>query len=129
MILGNAASAYHAQLGHFPDGLQELADFCSQNPTLCTLDAALASGTDGSTNYYVGTANGGIWTVEAEPDCVGITGSTTVVLKLSQKSLRFPIREPITLRQASYDKAPPQRSVHLRRKTLASEFCQQAPAG
>ena len=83
LILGNAASAYHAQLGHFPDGLQELADFCAQNPTLCTLDAALASGADGSTNYYVGTANGGIWKVEAEPDCVGITGSTTVVLELS----------------------------------------------
>src|SRR5688500_11749770 len=42
MIIGNAASAYHAQLGHFPDRLRELADFCSQNPTLCTLDAAVA---------------------------------------------------------------------------------------
>ena len=84
MILANAASAYHAQVGHFPDGLKDLADFCSQHPTLCSLDEALASGTDGSTNYNVGTTNGGIWKVEAEPDCPGITGSTTLVLELSR---------------------------------------------
>ena len=83
LILGNAASAHHAQLGHFPNGLQELADFCSQNPTLCTLDSELTSGEDGSYSYYVGSANGGVWKVEAEPTCPGITGTGTWILDVT----------------------------------------------
>jgi prepilin-type N-terminal cleavage/methylation domain-containing protein len=82
-VLVSAASAYHAQRGEFPESLQELSDFCSLNPTLCTLDAKLASGKDGSYTYYVGSASGGIWNVEAEPDCPGITGAGTWVLDVT----------------------------------------------
>lgn len=81
--LGAAATQHHIQTGAFPRTLQELATFCSQNPTLCTIDAQLAQGKDGSNTYYVSSASGGVWNVEVEPDFPGITGSTSFLLQLS----------------------------------------------
>lgn len=83
-ILANAAIQHHEQRGSFPESLPALADFCSQNPTLCTLDSPLAQGKDGSNTYYVSSLGGGVWKVEVEPDSPGITGETSFELLLSR---------------------------------------------
>jgi prepilin-type N-terminal cleavage/methylation domain-containing protein len=85
-ILASGARAFHVQTGQFPSGLQELSDFCAQNPTLCTLDAQLSTGKKDGSTYYVGTGNGGIWNVQVEPDFPGLTGSTSFLFELSRDS-------------------------------------------
>ena len=84
--LATGARAFHVQTGRFPNNLQEFANFCSQNPTLCTLDAALATGRKNGSTYYISTGNGGIWTVQVEPDFPGITGSISFLFELSRNS-------------------------------------------
>lgn len=84
LILANAAIQHHVQRGVFPESLQALADFCSRNPTLCTLDSPLDLGKDGSHTYYVSSAAAGVWKVEVEPDFPGITGETSFELQLSR---------------------------------------------
>ena len=84
-ILATAATQHHVHKGAFPESLQALADFCSQNPTLCTLDSPLAQGRDGSHTYYVSTLGGGVWKVEVEPDSPGITGETSFEFLLSRQ--------------------------------------------
>ena len=89
-VLANAATQHHLQTGAFPDTLAQLSTFCSQNPTLCTLDTQLAQGRDGNSNiYYVSSSGGGVWKVEVEPDCPGITGSTSFELQLSKMEGSF----------------------------------------
>ena len=73
-ILGSAAIEYHNQTGEFPRGLRDLESL---------IGPQLASGTDGNT-YYVGSANGGVWKVEAEPCFPGITGSLSFVGETSR---------------------------------------------
>jgi len=84
-ILGAAATAYHVQFGQFPGSLAELSDFCSQNPTLCTLDAELAAGKKNGYTFYTG-ASGGVWSTQAEPEFPGITGSISMLHELSRTS-------------------------------------------
>lgn len=76
-----ASIQFHDQTGHFPDSLRDLE---------ALIGPELASGRDGHYNYSWlarrprGSANQDTLTVEAEPDCPGITGSKTVVLELSR---------------------------------------------
>jgi prepilin-type N-terminal cleavage/methylation domain-containing protein len=88
-ILANAAAQHHLQTGAFPNSLSDLANFCSQNPTLCTLDSQLAQARDGGNTYFVGSGNGGVWKVEVEPDFPGISGSTSFELLLSHADGAF----------------------------------------
>ena len=88
-ILANAATRHHMQTGAFPESLENLAAFCSQNPTLCTLGSPLAEGKDGSNIYYVTSDNGGVWKVEVEPEFRGISGSTSYELQLSPQEGTF----------------------------------------
>lgn len=88
-ILANAATRHHMQTGAFPESLEALAAFCSQNPTLCTLDSPLAQGKDGSNTYYVTSDNGGVWKVEVEPDLPGISGLASFELQLSRQEGTF----------------------------------------
>jgi prepilin-type N-terminal cleavage/methylation domain-containing protein len=87
-ILGAAATAYHVQVGQFPASLSALANFCSQNPTLCTLDAELAAGKKGGYIFYTG-ASGGVWSVQAEPVMPGITASKSMLYELSRSNGQF----------------------------------------
>lgn len=64
-----AAIQFHDDTGAFPSSLRDLA---------LLIGPDLASGTDGNT-YYIGSANGGIWKVEAEPHWEGITGALSFV--------------------------------------------------
>jgi len=70
-----AAIDFHNQTGEFPESLRDLEPL---------IGPELASGKDGSYTYYTGSANGGVWKVDAEPDCAGITASDTLVLELSR---------------------------------------------
>jgi prepilin-type N-terminal cleavage/methylation domain-containing protein len=70
-----AAHSYYDQVGEFPRSLRDLEPL---------IGPELASGKDGSYTYYTGSANGGVWKVEAEPDFPGITGSDTLVQELSR---------------------------------------------
>ena len=69
-----AAIDYHSQTGEFPESLRDLEPL---------IGPELASGKDGSYTY-TGTSNGGVWKLEAEPDCPGITASDTFVQELSR---------------------------------------------
>ena len=73
-LLANAAIAFHNQTGAFPGSLRDLEGLIAPE---------LASGTDGNT-YYVGSANGGVWKVDAEPRCPGITGDRSFVVETSR---------------------------------------------
>lgn len=88
-ILANAATRHHMQTGAFPESLEALATFCSENPTLCTLDSPLAQGKDGSNTYYLSSSNGGVWKVEVEPDSPGISGLFSSELQLSRQDGTF----------------------------------------
>lgn len=72
-----ASIDFHNQTGEFPESLRDLEPL---------IGPELASGKDGSYTYYTGSANGGVWKVEAEPDCPGITASDTLVQELSRLS-------------------------------------------
>jgi prepilin-type N-terminal cleavage/methylation domain-containing protein len=81
--LESGARAFYLQSGRFPNSLPELANFCSQNPTLCTLDAELATGKKNGYSYYENVPQIWIFTIQAEPDSPGITGSTSFLFQLS----------------------------------------------
>lgn len=87
-ILATAARAFHIQAGRFPNNLQELATFCSLNPTPCPqpLDAALATGKKNGYSYYEKVPQIWLFTLEVEPDFPGITGSTSFLFELSRDS-------------------------------------------
>jgi prepilin-type N-terminal cleavage/methylation domain-containing protein len=68
-LLANAAIAFHNQTGAFPGSLRDLEGL---------IGPELAGGTDGNT-LYVSSANGGVWKVDAEPVCPGITGDRSFV--------------------------------------------------
>jgi prepilin-type N-terminal cleavage/methylation domain-containing protein len=70
-----AAMDFHNQTGEFPESLRDLEPL---------IGPELASGKDGNYTYYTGSANGGVWKLEAEPDCPGITASDTLVQELSR---------------------------------------------
>src|SRR5262245_37804053 len=71
--LAIAFHQYHDGTGSFPRSLRDLEAF---------IGPELASGKDGGYTYYVSSANGGVWKVEAEPDCPGITASISYVQEL-----------------------------------------------
>ena len=73
-LLANAAIAFHNQTGSFPGSLRDLEGL---------IPPELASGTDGNT-YYVGSAGGGVWKVDAEPRWPGITGDRSFVGETSR---------------------------------------------
>jgi type II secretory pathway pseudopilin PulG len=73
-LLASAAIQFHNQTGEFPGSLRDLETL---------IGPELASGTDGNT-YYVSSANGGVWKVEAEPQCPGITGAWSFVGETSR---------------------------------------------
>jgi prepilin-type N-terminal cleavage/methylation domain-containing protein len=75
-IMTNAAVAYHNQMGTFPNRLSDLESM---------IGSELASGSDGNT-IYVGSANGGIWKIEAEPRFPGITGLRSFVSETSRRT-------------------------------------------
>lgn len=86
-ILATGARAFHVQNGRFPNNLQEIAIFCSQNPTLCPpLDAALATGKKNGYTYYEKVPQIWLFTLEVEPDFPGITGSDSFLFALSKDS-------------------------------------------
>ena len=67
--LNLAAHQFHNDTGRFPGSLRDLE---------ALIGPELASGTDGNT-LYIATAGGGVWKVEAEPICPGITGAFSFV--------------------------------------------------
>lgn len=73
-LLASAAIEFHNQTGVFPASLRDLE---------ALIGPELASGTDGNT-YYVSSASGGVWKVEAEPQCPGITGAWSFVGETSR---------------------------------------------
>jgi prepilin-type N-terminal cleavage/methylation domain-containing protein len=75
-----AAHAHHDQNGAFPGSLAELGDFCSRNPTRCTLDAAIARGESEGYRYKLfALVDRTRLSVSAEPTYPGITGSRSFV--------------------------------------------------
>ena len=68
-LIASSAIAFHNQTGAFPGSLGDLEGL---------IGPELAGGTDGNT-IYVGSANGGVWKVDAEPVCPGITGDRSFV--------------------------------------------------
>ena len=78
-ILSNAAITYYKQTGRFPQRLSDLGSL---------VGAQLASGSDGNT-IYIGSANGGVWTLDVEPAFPGISGSLSFVKEIRLSEGRF----------------------------------------
>jgi prepilin-type N-terminal cleavage/methylation domain-containing protein len=86
------ASAFRSQNGKFPASLGDLAEFCAENPRICSLDAELTSGQKSGYSYFLSTSSARTprFTLGAEPIFPGITGSETVVIDQDGRLTVFP---------------------------------------
>src|SRR5678815_4789497 len=82
--LGIAIHQYHGKNKVFPKSLGAVGDFCSRNPTLCTLDVNVAAGEDEGYLYYIlpyiEQNNPNKLKVGAAPTFPGITASRSFVM-------------------------------------------------
>lgn len=77
--IGLASHSYHDVHRAFPGTLAELGDFCSRNPSLCTLGAGLARGEAEGYKFFMLVDRTQV-SVRATPTFAGITASTNIVL-------------------------------------------------
>ena len=97
-----ASNEYFNQRGAYPNGLNDLAEFCSAHPASCSLSPALLSGSVGGYNVIMANTEGDFHIV-AEPEQPGITDSVTLTIDRNGMMTSAPTPGADAARQRVFD--------------------------